>query len=210
MALSNNKDSFQQLITLFKEGYKSSSKTFVWVKALNEWKRLGGIGFTVLILCLIFLAVSKEFRQEAMVKDSAVSSIASKAYETMSFIDVGRRSLEKREELLKELMQAEENWADTSQDTKEKKLNFLSSLLENCREARRYFMNEFSKVKDPHLNSEIGEQFDTLIAAGEDSRIKEKPTLITFEEESTKWGNLLWLCENLFEKAQAESLSVAR
>lgn len=204
MALSNNKNSFQQLITLFKEGYKSSSKTFVWAKALNEWKRLGGIGITVFILCLIFFVVSKEFRQEAMVKDSAVSSIASKVNETMSFIEVGRRSLEKREELLRELMQVEENWAGSSQNAKEKKLNALSSLLENCREARRYFMNEFSKVKDPRLNPEIGEQFDTLVAAGEDSRSREKPTLVTFEEESTQWRNLCWLCENEVKKAQSE------
>jgi hypothetical protein len=104
MALSNNKDSFQQLISLFKEGYNTPGKTFIWAKALNEWKRLGGIGITVLILSLIFFAVSKEFRQEAMVKDNAVSSIASKVDETMSFVEVGRGSLEKREELLKELM----------------------------------------------------------------------------------------------------------
>lgn len=140
-----------------------------------------------------------EFRQDNVVKGQAVSHIASQLGETISFIDIGKRSLEKREGILKEFMEATNISYSQLIDQKDiqNKLTLFSGLLESCRAARRIFVDALAKGKNPLLNPDISDAFNETITEGEGtlSFPHEKPSIITLQEENAAWGNLCWLCE---------------
>ena len=103
MPLSSNKDSFKGVIGIFKKGYNAPSKAFVWAKALNEWGRIGiGALIFLVVAGLVLVAVFSQSYQKQALMDQVGQNLSSSLSDTVSFIDIGKRSLEKREELLKE------------------------------------------------------------------------------------------------------------
>ena len=199
MVPSNNKDSFKQLIGIFKEGYQGPGKTFAWGKAFNEWDRFGVGAIALLVVCLVFLSAFLELRREHRMIDKAGHILSLQLNEVMTFIDIGKRSFEAREELLKELMPLV-----AFAGPPHGKMPLLSVLLERCRQTRHTFVGAFSKVQNPFLDPEVAEAFETLTKGDKDDSFfeKKKPIVTSLQEESDAWENLCWLCNDEIKRTQ--------
>ena len=206
MTPSNNNNSFKEIFAVFKEGLHSPAKALVWSKAFREVGRVGvGLGVFGAIILGLFCLVFSSHQERGQELKQASDMLSPQFADAINFIDTGKRSLEAREEILKELMTAIDVPAGQSQSqgAVEQKLHTLSSLLARCQESRSTFVSALSMLKNPSLNPEISNSFERLIDDGEKHFADEKPSLITFQEESAHWGNLCFLCESEVKKAQA-------
>ncbi len=201
-----NQDSLKEIATLFNGDYNSPTKAFIWAKVLSEWGKIifGGLLFLIVTLG-IFLTVFVEFRKDQAIMNKATLNISSYLKEVMNFVDIGKRSMEKREEILKELMETVSVFVDQALDQKtiERKLSVLSPFLKKCRDARRTFIVEFSEGKNPLLNPEVAESFERLINDDNISAF-DKQTAISLQEENEEWDALCTLCENEMKRVQGE------
>lgn len=206
MKTPNNNNPFKEIFAVFKEGLHSPAKVLVWGKAVQEVGRVGvGIGIFGVILIGLFCFVFSSHQERGQEIKQARDALSPQFADAINFIDTGKRSLEAREEILKELMTAIDVPAgqSQSQEAVEQKLHTLSSLLARCQEARRTFVSAIATLKNPSLNPAISESFEKLIDDGDNHFSDEKPSLTTFQEESIHWENLCFLCENEVKKAQA-------
>lgn len=201
-----NQDSVKEIVHIFNNDYKTATKAFVWGKAINEWGRIifGG-GIFLVVALILFVPIFVEFRKDHATMNKAKVDIAAHLEEIVRFLDTGKRSMERRQELLKSLMETVNTYADKGLDQKtvERKLSILSKILQNCMDARRTFISEFAECKNPQLNPELSASFDKLIADGSIYTM-DKPSIITLQEENTEWGNLCQLCENEIRRAERE------
>jgi len=206
MSKLKSQDSLKDALDLFKGDYQSPTKALIWAKVLSEWGRIifGGILFLIVTLG-IFVTVFVEFRKDQAIMNNATLNISSHLKEVINFVDIGKRSMEKREEILKELMETVNVSTSQALDQKtiERKLSALSPLLKSCRDVRRSFIREFSESKNPQLNPEVSESLDRLINDGSTSTF-DKQTVISLQEENQEWGKLCALCENEVKRSQDE------
>ena len=152
-----HKDSFKEIINIFKEGYNTPGKAFVWAKVFNMWSifALGSIFLIALLISSFLFFKGLHTKQESV--DNEAHVLSSHLEDTITFMDIGRRSLEKRQSLLNVLMQSsiEPTSQSSSQTVLEQKLKTLQSLLLSCIEARQMFISALAEAKNPLLNTDL-------------------------------------------------------
>jgi hypothetical protein len=201
-----SQNSLKEIATLFEENYNSPTKAFIWAKVLSEWGRIIFCGLLFLIVTVgIFLTVFVEFRKNQATINNATLNVSSHLKEVIHFVDIGKRSMEKREEILKNLMETVNISGSQPLDQKtiEQKLSVLLPLLKNCKDSRRAFISEFSESKNPQMHPEVSESLERLINDDSTSAF-DKRTVVSLQEENQEWGNLCTLCENEVKRSQDE------
>lgn len=206
MEKSNSQRPLKEIVELFKGEYNKPTKAWVWAKAIKEWASvLIGI-FVVLIVSGVFiLPLFYEYNKESARTRKATATLTPHLKEIMSYIDIGKRSMEARGQILKALMEFASISSEgaSSQTTIEKQVSLLSSLSKECKASRKAFLSALGSVKNPRLNAELSSSFEKVIDDGSFFH-QDRPKAIGFEEESKEWGELCALCENAAIRAQNE------
>jgi hypothetical protein len=205
MNKNQKEDSLQEMLNMLKGDYNFPLKLWAWSKVLQEWAGLiiGGVIFFLIVLFVIFSMKGGSSKVEYV--NSSQQTVLLPMQDIVTFMAVCQRSINKRQEILKSLMETMNLYANRklNQKSLERKASALSSISGTCNMARGRLIRELTQVKNPFEDPEISGAFDQLIENHNDF-FKENNKILDFQLENEQWGELCELCQDEVRKANQE------
>lgn len=215
-----HQDFLQKVVDIFQGNYAAPTKALVWAKTVKEW---GGIIVSTILLAIaslwivgIFLAHKDTVELSKKVssvyedpvpslepgspynQERAVREVVPHVKDLLKFVTLVTNSINKRQEILENLLVLSDVFHNDSQEALEKKLSALSTLSRQCTTEKGKFVSNMAKGPNP-FEIEIADAVRELI--GESYRSLGDGIAIEPRQETTHWNQLCTLCQKEVSRA---------
>ncbi len=198
-------DSLREMLDIVKGDYNFPGKLWVWGKVVKEWAGLiiGAIIFLLIVLFVIFSIRGAGSKIEYV--NSSQQTVLLPMQDIVTYMAICQRSINKRQEIFKGLIETLNLYADNELDQKnlERKVKTVSTIANTCNTARRRVIREFTRIKNPFEDPDVSKAFDQAIENSDDF-FKKNNEILRFQKENEQWGKLCEFCQNEAKKANQE------
>lgn len=205
MNKSQKQDSLREMLDIVKGDYNVPAKLWVWSKVIQEWAGLiiGAIIFLLIVLFIVFSIRGTGSRIEYV--NSSQQTVLLPMQDIVTYMAVCQRSINKRQEIFKSLMETLNLYTDNELDQEdlERKVRTVSTISNTCNTVRRIAIREFTGLTNPFEDPDILKAFDQAIE-NRDDFFKENNKVLNSQLENEQWGKLCELCQNEIKKANQE------
>ena len=197
-------DSLQEMLDIVKGDYNFPAKLWVWSKVIQEWAGLI-IGAIIFLLVVLFIVFSIRGSSKIEYVNSSQQTVLLPMQDIVTFMASCQRSINKRQEIFKSLMEILNLYSNGKLDKKdlEEKARTIAIIANTCNTARSIAIMEFTRIKNPFEDSEVSQAFDQA-TENRDDFFKKNNEVLNFQKESEQWGKLCELCQDEVRKANQE------
>lgn len=211
---NQKQDTLKEMLDILKGDYNFPVKLWVWGKVVKEWAGII-IGSTIVLAIVLFLVFAiKGAGEKSEHVNSSQQTITLPMKDIVKFMAICQRSVNKRQEVLKSLMETIESYKDSKLDKEniEQKIKSLSLDASLCNATRGNIIDQFTQTHNPFDNPEISTALNELLVDSDgfaDFFNEDKKTLDP-QLESEEWGKLCALCQSEVKKANNELIQILK